>query len=111
MFCCLTASTARALLCIASAEFGIQVIVEAVVACPEPEHSLVPVRLRGSRGQPCCTVGACASTCCVAWPWGWSSPQGSRWTYPLAPLLCLPLLESQQPHCQARCSGMESITG
>ena len=38
MFCCLTASTARALLCMANAEFGIQVIVEAVVACPEPEH-------------------------------------------------------------------------
>ena len=38
MFCCLTASTARALLCIANAEFGIQVIVEAVVACAEPEH-------------------------------------------------------------------------
>ena len=38
MFCSLTASTARALLCMASAEFGIQVIVEAVVACPEPEH-------------------------------------------------------------------------
>ena len=38
MFCCLTASTARALLCMANAEFGILVIVEAVVACPEPEH-------------------------------------------------------------------------
>ena len=38
MFCCLTASTARALLCMADAEFGIQVIAEAVVACPEPEH-------------------------------------------------------------------------
>ena len=38
MFCCLTASTARALLCMADAEFGIQVIVEAVVACPEPEQ-------------------------------------------------------------------------
>ena len=38
MFCCLTASTARALLCMANAEFGIQVIVEAVVACPEPEY-------------------------------------------------------------------------
>ena len=35
---------------------------------------LVPVWLAGSRGQPCCSVGACASTCCVAWPWGWSSP-------------------------------------
>ena len=73
--------------------------------------SPVPVWLTGSRGQPCCTVGACASTCCVVWPWGWSSPQGSWWTYPLAPLLCLPLLESQQPHCQAHCSGMESIAG
>ena len=31
MFCCLAASTARALLCMASAEFGIQVNVEAVV--------------------------------------------------------------------------------
>ena len=38
MFCYLTASTARALLSMANAEFGIQVIVEAVVACPEPEH-------------------------------------------------------------------------
>ena len=38
MFCCLTASTARALLYMADAEFGIQVIVEAVVACPEPEY-------------------------------------------------------------------------
>ena len=28
MFCCLTASTARALLCMANAEFGIQVIAE-----------------------------------------------------------------------------------
>ena len=40
MFCCLTASTAKALLCMANAEFGIQVIVEAVVACPEPEHCI-----------------------------------------------------------------------
>ena len=38
MFCCLTVSTTRALLCMADAEFGIQVIVEAVAACPEPEH-------------------------------------------------------------------------
>ena len=38
MFCCLTASTARALLCMANAEFGIQVIAEAVVLYPEPEH-------------------------------------------------------------------------
>ena len=38
MFSCLTASTARALFCVANVEFGIQVIVEAVVACPEPEH-------------------------------------------------------------------------
>ena len=38
MFFCLTASTARALLCMVNVEFGIQVIVEAVVACPEPEH-------------------------------------------------------------------------
>ena len=38
MLCCLTASTTRELLCMADAEFGIQVIVEAVVACPEPEH-------------------------------------------------------------------------
>ena len=73
--------------------------------------SLVPVWLTGSRGQPCCIVGACASTCCVAWPWGWPTPQGSWWTYPLAPLLCLPLLESQQPYCQAHYSGMESIAG
>ena len=54
MLCCLTASTGRALHCIADAEFGIQVTVEAVVACPEPEQSLVPVWLSGSRrGQPC----------------------------------------------------------
>ena len=39
MFCHLTASTERALTCMADAEFGIQVVVEAVVACPEPEHS------------------------------------------------------------------------
>ena len=32
MSCCVTASTARALLCMADAEFGIQVIIEAVVA-------------------------------------------------------------------------------
>ena len=38
MFCFLTASTARALLCTADVVFGIQMIVEAVVACPEPEH-------------------------------------------------------------------------
>ena len=61
MFCCLTASTARALLCMAHAQFRIQVIVE-------------PVWLKGSRGQSC-TIGARASTCCVAWPWGWSTPQ------------------------------------
>ena len=38
MSCCRTASTTRALLCRASAELGAQVVVEAVVACPEPEH-------------------------------------------------------------------------
>ena len=38
MFCCLTASTARAPLCMADVEFGIQVIAEAAVACPEHEH-------------------------------------------------------------------------
>ena len=38
MFCCLTASTTRALLCVAVAECGIQVIAEAVVACSEPER-------------------------------------------------------------------------
>ena len=43
MFCCLTASTARALLYMADAEFGIQVTVGAVVTCPEPEHChLIP---------------------------------------------------------------------
>ena len=66
--------------------------------------SLVPFWLTGSRGQPCCTVGAHASTCCVAWPWGWSSPQGSWWTYPLAPLLCPSLLESQQTQMTEQCS-------
>ena len=30
--------SARALLCMAEAEFKIQVMAEAVVACPEPEH-------------------------------------------------------------------------
>ena len=50
--------------------------------------SLVPIWLTGSRGQPCCTVGACASACCVAWPWGWPSPQGSWW-YPIWGLLYL----------------------
>ena len=38
MFYCLTASTARALLCMADVEFRIQVMAEVVVACPEPEH-------------------------------------------------------------------------
>ena len=38
MFCCLTASTAKALLRMANAEFGIWVIVEAAVACSEPGH-------------------------------------------------------------------------
>ena len=38
IFCCLTTSTARALLCMAGAEFRIQVMVGAVVACPKPEH-------------------------------------------------------------------------
>ena len=38
MFCCLAASTSRALLCVADAEFGIQVIVGAVVAGPQLEH-------------------------------------------------------------------------
>ena len=38
MFCCLTAGTTRALLCMADAEFKIEGMVEAVVACPEPEH-------------------------------------------------------------------------
>ena len=36
MFCCSTAGTARALLCMANAEFGIQVTDEAVVACTIP---------------------------------------------------------------------------
>ena len=50
MFCCLTASTARALLCMAIAEFRIQVMVEAVVACSEPEHCyLFPFGTQGSR--------------------------------------------------------------
>ena len=41
MLCCLTSSTARAELCMANAEFRMQVMVQAVVACPEPEHHLV----------------------------------------------------------------------
>ena len=35
MFCCLTASTARTLPCMADAEFRVQVVVEVVVACTE----------------------------------------------------------------------------
>ena len=38
MFCCLTASTGRALLCMASVEFRIQMMVEAVLAYPDLEH-------------------------------------------------------------------------
>ena len=38
MFCCLTASTARALLSMTDAALEIQVIAEAVVACPEPDY-------------------------------------------------------------------------
>ena len=38
MLCCRTVSAARALLCVADAEFRIQVMAEAVVACPEPEY-------------------------------------------------------------------------
>ena len=38
MFCCLSTSTARALLCMVDVEFGIQVIIEVVVACPERKH-------------------------------------------------------------------------
>ena len=37
MFCCLATSPAGALLCLANAELGVQVMVEAVVSCPEPE--------------------------------------------------------------------------
>ena len=46
MFCCLTASTAGALLCVANVEFGIQVIAEAVVTCPEEDklHSTLGVK-------------------------------------------------------------------
>ena len=40
MFCCLLASTTRALLCMADEEFRIQVMAETVLACPEPEHVL-----------------------------------------------------------------------
>ena len=68
MFCCLTAITARALLCMADAEFGIQVIAEAVVACPKSEHChLFPSGLKVVGGLSC-AVGAGASTCYVAWP-------------------------------------------
>ena len=38
MFCCLTAGTVMALLCMADAESRIQVMVEAVVTYPESEH-------------------------------------------------------------------------
>ena len=57
IFYCLTASTARELLCMAKTEFRVQVAAEAVVACPGPEHLLLaPVWLTGHRDQPCCTV-------------------------------------------------------
>ena len=38
MFCCLTASAAGALLCMADAELGIQVIVEADIAVSEVSY-------------------------------------------------------------------------
>ena len=37
VFCCLTATAARALLCEDNAECGAQVVVQAVVECPEPK--------------------------------------------------------------------------
>ena len=48
MFCCLTASTARELLCMAGLECRMQVV-EAVVACPEPElcHQSTSVEVSG----------------------------------------------------------------
>ena len=64
MVCCMAASTARALLCIAYAEFRIQVMVEAVVACPEPEHChlFVPGALDlVFCWQPCQTPGVVVS--------------------------------------------------
>ena len=109
MFCCLTASTARALLCMANAEFGIQVIVEAVVACPKPEYcNLFP------SGQQVVGVS-------LVVPWVLVPPLAVllgleddlhlrvAGGYSLALLLCPPLPESQQPHCQAGCSEMVSI--
>ena len=36
MFCCLTASSARVMLCMADIVFRILVIAKAVVACPKP---------------------------------------------------------------------------
>ena len=38
MFCSLTASTTRALLCMADTEFKLWVVAEVVVECPEAEH-------------------------------------------------------------------------
>ena len=52
MFCCLTASTARALLCMADVEFRIQVMVEAVVACPGPDHCHLFLTLNDGQGHP-----------------------------------------------------------
>ena len=69
MFCCLTAKIARTLLCMANAEFRIQVMVEVVVACPEPEYChLFPSGYKIVGVKSCCTGGGRASTCCAAWP-------------------------------------------
>ena len=38
MFCCLTVSPTWALLGLSDTEFCVKVVVQAVVACPEPEH-------------------------------------------------------------------------
>ena len=85
MFCCLTASTARALLCMAV--WSLEYRWWGCGLSWAWTLSLVPVWLTDSRGQPC-TVDAHVSTCCIAWPWGWSLPKGSWWTYPLTSLLC-----------------------
>ena len=61
MFCCLTASTTRALLCMADAKFRIQVMVQMVVACHEPEHCHLFPSVNDVRGQTLTSFSASES--------------------------------------------------
>ena len=54
MFCCLVASLAGALVCVADAEFCVQMMVQAVVACPESEYRDL---LSSSWSKTACLVG------------------------------------------------------